>query len=219
MAREAEPEVFGEIDAVIRQSGSAALGVVAAADKLQKMFASAGLMYEMDVNPRQVGFDPSNRDGEGGNTKEVLALAEDILSLGWSWAATAHAICVEVTPGDQSVEEFNRALCKDSGLAPVEPDSIHFGSLSCGHTNMGLRAIAAGGPSDSAALSENGVLSLAKLERVDAEYALAVRRGLHWQVLRHDVRRRFPDALGILQAAPTPWAMLRTTVVGRGKVP
>ena len=73
-------------------------------------------------------------------------MARDIAFVGWSWAEVSHALCVEVLPGDASVEEFNRTLCDGCGLAPVGQHSIRFGSLSCGHTNMGLRAIAAAVP-------------------------------------------------------------------------
>jgi hypothetical protein len=130
----------------------------------------------------------------------VLLLASDIAHIGWSWAATAHAICVQVAPGDKTVEDFNRRLCAGSGLAPVVPDSIQFGSLACGHTNMALRAIAAAVPSSCPLLSEDGKLSVEKLRRKDPEFGNAVVRGLHWKVLRPEVRRLFPKALDIIQA-------------------
>ena len=151
----------------------------------------------------QVGFDLINRSGVGGNAQEVLLLASDIAFIGWSTAATAHAICIEVPPGDKSVENFNRKLCQDVGLADVEEDTIRFGSLSCGHTNMGLRAIAAGVSSECPLLSEGGKLSLTKLQNRDPAYAEAVQRGLRWKVIRHEVRSRFPKALDVIQAIGT----------------
>ena len=126
-------------------------------------------------------------------------MASDIVHIGWSWQATSHAICVQVPPGDKTVEDFNRRLCQGSGLAPVLPDSIQFGSLACGHTNMALRAIAAGVPSSYPLLSEDGKLSLDRLRRRDPEFAKAVEKGLRWKVLRHEVRVMFPKALDIIQ--------------------
>lgn len=146
-----------------------------------------------------MAFDPCNRSGVGGNAQEVLLLASDIAFTGWSWAATSHAICCEVPPGDVEVENFNRKLCQGVGLPPVEPHSILFGSLSCGHTNMGLRAIAAGVPSECPLLSDGGRLSMTKLAVRDTEYASAVQLGLKWKVLRYSVRSRFPKALDIIQ--------------------
>lgn len=148
----------------------------------------------------QVGFDPCNRSGVGGNAAEVLLLASDIALVGWSWPATSHAVCVEVPPGDLTVETFNAKLCHDVGLPEVEPHTIIFGSLSCGHTNMGLRALAAQVSSDCPLLSEGGRLSLDKLRKRDPAYAEAVARGLHWKVLKWQVRSRYAKALDIIQA-------------------
>ena len=136
---------------------------------------------------------------------EVILLASEIAFHGFSWDACKHAVCVETEPGNTDVEDFNRRFCQDAvGLAPVEKDSIRFGSLSCGHTNMGLRAIAAGMPSECALLSEGGQFSLHKLALRDTEYAKAVTTGLRWKVLRWTVRRDFPRVLGIIQVSDTP---------------
>ena len=71
---------------------------------------------------------------------------EHIAFLGWMDEATAHAVCIEVEPGSKVTEDFNRKLVADAeeDMAPVEPDSIKYGSLACRHTNQGLRAIGAG---------------------------------------------------------------------------
>ena len=177
------------------------LGIVQAACLLEAELRKLDLVYEQTIAPRQVGFDPVNRDGEGGNAQEVFLLASDIAFVGWSWQETRHAMCAEILPNDPTVEEFNRQLCDGVGLAPVEPHSIQFGSLSCGHTNMALRAIGAAMPSDCSFLSEGGRFSVRKLEMRDKEYAIAVRQGLRWTVLRAAVRARFPEVLRILQAA------------------
>ena len=120
------------------------LGLVQAGDLLEKAFKNLGLLYEMDIHCRMVGFDPSNRDNTGGNTQEVFLLMSDIAMVGWSWNEVQHALCVEVIPGDPTVEDFNRMLVASTPLAPVEAGTIHFGSLSCGHTNYGLRCLDAG---------------------------------------------------------------------------
>ena len=130
----------------------------------------------------------------------MLLLASDIVHIGWSWPATQHAICVQVPPAGKTVEEFNRRLCAGSGLAPVLPDSIQFGSLACGHTNVALRAIAAAVPSGCPLLAEDGKLSLEKLRRKDPEFAKAVEKGLRWKVLRHEVRAMYPKALDVIHA-------------------
>jgi hypothetical protein len=177
------------------------LGIVKAADLLEDAFKSKGLMYEMSINPRQVGFDPSNRDAVGGNVQEVHLLASDIAFVGFSWSECSHALCCEVMPGDDSVERFNSMISHGVDLAPVLANSIMFGSLSCGHTNYGLRALAAGVPSACPLLSEDGKMSLSKLEKMDPDYAKAVKNGLNWRVLRSSVRVLYPDTLSVLQGA------------------
>jgi hypothetical protein len=84
------------------------MGMVQVADCLEAALNKRGYVYVMDIGPRMVGFDPVNRDGEGGNTQQVLKLAEDIWEVGFSWEATRHATCVEVIPGTRDVEIFNQ---------------------------------------------------------------------------------------------------------------
>jgi hypothetical protein len=177
------------------------VGLVQSSDKLLEALAAENLLYTMTVDPRQVGLDPSNRDSMGVNAKEVHRLMGEIATVGWSWPATAHAVCCEAKPGDTSLEEYNVMLVKGLALAPVLPNSILFGSLSCGHTNMALRCLGAAVPSSCPLLSEGGKLDLDKLSKRDTEFAKAAMTGLKWKVLRHSVRERYPAVLGLLQAA------------------
>ena len=154
---------------------------------------------------RQVGWDPANRHGEGGNAAAVFDLMGKIGFAGWSWEECSQALCVEAGPGNKAIEEFNRRVCGGTDLAPVEVDTIIFGSLACGHTNMGLRAIAAGMPSDHPLMSVDGRFSVEALRKHDQKFADAVSGGLRWKVLSHKVRAEFPEALNIIQAACCPW--------------
>lgn len=184
--------------------------IVQAADDLEVQLRTMGLLTDMQIAPQQVGFDPANRHGEGGNAAAVHSLMEMIATAGWSWAACSHAMCVQTLPGDQKVEDYNRTMCYGTELPHVEPDSIRFGSLSAGHTNMGLRAIAAGMPCADPRLSQNGVYDVEVVRRHDAKFAEAVDKGLRWKVLKSKVRVLFPEVLNIFQACPL--------YVGRGVV-
>ena len=107
---------------------------------------------------------------KGGNAEAVFELMEKISAARWSWDECDQAICEENLPGSAALEDFARGVCMDTGLAPVEPHTI-VGSLACGHTNMGLRAIAAGVPVPQAATSliaEGGCVSFAAVQRRDA---------------------------------------------------
>ena len=106
------------------------LGLAQAADLVEEVLFKGGYGYYMDIAPRQVGLDPANRDGEGGNAQQVLQLAGDIFDVGFSFEATRHATCCEIIPGDPKVEEFNRRFAEGNGVAGVSKDSIHFVCLT-----------------------------------------------------------------------------------------
>ena len=178
------------------------MGVVQAANLIIEALQQMGLVYTMRINVREVGFDPTNRDGAGGCHLEVHLLLSDIAAVGWSWAECAHALCVEIKPGDAAVERFNANLCGGGvPLAPVEAGSIRFGSLSCGHTNCGLRALCAGVASTDPLLARDGFMCLDKVAARDALMGDAAREGLKWTVLKWSVRDRYPRVLGIIQEA------------------
>ena len=186
------------------------MGMVQVADCLEAALNKRGYVYVMDIGPRMVGFDPVNRDGEGGNTQQVLKLAEDIWEVGFSWEATRHATCVEVIPGTRDVEIFNQKFSDGNGMAAVPVNSIHFGSLSGGHTNYVLRCIAGGVPTTRADMADKGHFSVDLIRRKDPLYADAVSKGLTWRVLKWEVRTMWPRALQIIQAARNlPAAMNR----------
>ena len=189
------------INKLLLEVETSRLGVVQAGSKILDELAKKGLVYKMPIHPRSVGFDPSNRDGEGGLASAVLELASAIAEVGWSWDECAHAVCAEVVPGDLSVENFNILISSDCGLAFVESHTILYGSLACGHANYVLRAIAAGVPSSCPYLSDNGNMSLQRVAARDPEYAGAVTNGLRWTVLRWPVRIMYPGVLSVIEKA------------------
>ena len=80
------------------------------------------------------------------------------------------------------IQEFNEKLVAGTDLAPVERDSIRYGTLSCGHTNKILRAMAASMPSTVAHVTEGGRYCMARIRTRDPELAAAVSNGLTWKV-------------------------------------
>ena len=197
-------EVTDPSDAVVKlvaQAKSDKRGLLQLADELWTTLVDKGLGYTMAINPRSVGVDVCNRHGQGLNPLEVFVLANEIAELGWSWAQTRHATCVEVLPGDLTTERFNATVVEGTGLPPPEPHSIKYGSLSGGHTNYVLRCIAAGVASDDPLLSDGGRMSLTKLQGRDPTFGTAVCQGLTWRVLVWQVRILYPAVLDIIQTA------------------
>ena len=111
------------------------IGVVAAADGIEAALGLLGHTYSCYISPNQVGFDPSNRDGEGGNAQHVFVLCGDIFDVGWSPEATSHATCVETLPNDRTVEIFNQKFSEGNGMPAVPDHSIRFG-MSAARTRI-----------------------------------------------------------------------------------
>ena len=65
----------------------------------------------------------------------------------------------------------------------------------------GLRCIYYGSPSPDERITENGFLSLEKLDKKDNLYAEHVRRGLRWKRIRWQVEAEFPEIMKIVQEA------------------
>ena len=196
------------INMIIAACDSEKIGLVQAADRIEACLLQKGLLRRFALCPQLVGVDPENRASEGVNAVEVGLLAGDIAEVGWSWAASAHATCIEEAPGATNIEDFNVRIAQGSDLAPVEAGQIRFGSLACSHTNMALRAIAAGRPSTDPSISDGANFSLARLEQRDPEYARAVRNGLTWNIYTWKVRVLYPKLCSLVQAARNVGATL-----------
>ena len=82
----------------------------------------------------------------GGSWNAVHDLMSTIHRIGWSDDETSNAVCVQIIPGDTSIEEYNQILVEDVPLKPVLPGELTHSSLGCGHTNLGLRAAEADCP-------------------------------------------------------------------------
>ena len=186
---------------LIQQASADKRGIVQTADKLIAALTEKDLSYNMPIHCRAIGFDRKNRDGVGGSPLEVLVIADQIAELGFSWAETRQATCVEIEPGDTETEALNVKISSHAGMAPVEPNSIMYGAMASGHLNYVLRCIAAGVEATSPLLSEDGHMSLPKLRLRDPDFASAVENGLRWTVLRWQVRKLYPEVLQVIQLA------------------
>ena len=181
--------------------------LVGGVDFIMSRFCFGKMSWEAQLAPRVVGVDPTNRDGVGVTAENVIALGRDILFVGWSWAEVAKAVCIEAAPGSCVIEDFNKALtANNAALAPVEEDTIRFGSVSCSHTNAFLRCLRAGrvstmGTELGAGTDASETLTLTAVRDRDPEFAKAAEDGIRWTVLSHKVRELFPAFLGLLQSA------------------
>ena len=185
------------------------IGDASAAETMINAFVPLDLVYTLQIDPKMVGVDSSNRQHTGAQVNEVPELVSDIAEIGWN-DRVPDPVCIEAED-DGATEDLNVALVKDvSFLAPVRRGDIRFGSLSAGHTNLGLRAIQASATCEVEKLSTNGKYDINKIGSRDPQFAERARHGLTWRVLRKEVRDKYPRALDIISRGKNA-----TNTVGR----
>ena len=190
------------ISSVIAHCTKGNLGIVAAADSLEKLLIEKDLIYVEWASPRRVGFDPCNRGEVGGSWHDVHELLDAIMHAGYSDKATSHAMCVEVgAADDEAVYNFNHMLSDGVPLMPVKAGEIRYSSLSCGHTNYGFRAVLAKCQNENPRLSRNKVFCKERIAEADPLFATRVDTGLLWTIVKASVRLDYPEVLHIFQAS------------------
>lgn len=162
----------------------------------------ANLAWEAQLPANQIGVHPENRDGCGILVSHVQRLIEELCELGYDSQLTRN-ICVEIPHDRVPSEDFNIKLADGSGgaLAKVAPGTLRFLSLSGGHTNQAIKAIAAGCQHQSAQLTMDGSLSMAKIKEKCPELARVAEQGQMWVVLSSHAISRFPAIPRLVQSA------------------
>ena len=131
-------------------------------------------------------------------------LVTGILQLGYV-EAESKGICVEV-PADSRgdvTRDFNRTLAEEAKgkLAAVQPELIRYASVVGSHANQAFRAFALGAEHPDERVTVAGVLNLDRLASLDPQWAKAVKEGVMWTIVSHDVQSTFPDFCRLVQAA------------------
>jgi hypothetical protein len=134
-----------DIIALIDQCGHEDAKIVLLVDRILDLLIVHKLAYRSRLSPQRVGIHPCNRDGVGISEHDMHRLGQEIVGMGWSWSACAHAVCVE--DHGKVIEQFTHAMMDgraEFGQSP--PGVIEFGSVSCSKTNQFLCAVNGGAP-------------------------------------------------------------------------
>ena len=176
--------------------------IVASAKSVCNILKQHGLMWEMRVHCRHVGVHPCNRDGIGVSAVAVQQLLSNIFALGFDWAEVkALAVETDGAGRDDAVKFNERLVASSSGtLAPIS-DHLMLLSLQGSHTNQALRAIHYACSHPNQELTENGKLSVARIEAKDRSLADAVKNGCPWQVVSANAVKLYPGLPQLLQTA------------------
>jgi len=173
-----------KVEALCDRVEAGTLGIVQGADFIEKELQAQGKLFLGEpIDPRRVGWSPRNRDEYGGSASQAMDLISIIVHEGCSPEKMKDALLEQEAPGQRTIEEFNRLQAMDNPLmAPVEPNTIDYGSLACGHTYQGFRAFLAGLPHEDERCTVDGKLSLDKLAARDPLYAKFCRDGVPCKV-------------------------------------
>ena len=98
------------IDVVVKMKSFVDLGAskpVKALRLLLSFLVEVGLAYETVVEPEHVGIHPRNRGGIGVVAPDVIKLASDIATDGWS-DSKVEAVCRELLPGISRTKRSTR---------------------------------------------------------------------------------------------------------------
>ena len=182
-----DPTVKAELVAAVQEAQKT--GIVQGMQRVLGKLANCGLIQSQVIEPGLIGVHPSNRDGMGLVPHSVHQLLEDIASVGFD-ARQCDPICTDVPPGNVIIETFNHNLAESSqgSIPPIEGTKLKYCSLSCSHTNTGLRCIMAGAPHDHSGseLTVQGKLQLEQVRLKDPAMAQAASAGLTWRVINHE---------------------------------
>ena len=194
MSASADPEIVALLAGIEKHKLVSTVEVVLAKLETHKM------ARRMRLPPTMVGVHPQNRSGYGVSAMEVHALGADICAMGWSPAATTHAVCVE-DDAQGSIAAFTTKLSNSSaGLGKVPAAEIKYGSLACSHTNQFLVAALCGAESEQESISVDGRISTSKLSE-DGKLKDALEHGLTWLVLSSCVPAFYPTLCDLIQHA------------------
>ena len=152
----------------------------------------------------QVGFHPANRNGQPPSSDRCISLLKDILQLGFDADEPHHGgVCVEWKQGCHKLGTFNaEAVEGNDRMAPVDPWSLKYGSLSHSHLNQILKNIKAGARADIPSICDGeGRLSIRKLRAISPEFAEVVELGCTWEILDSRIEKEEPTAVDDIQAA------------------
>ena len=137
------PEVVAQVQDLIDE-GITKDRRIQAWDEIKTILLKQKLAWHSQEAPERVAAHPSNRSKFGVDALKVHAHLAEIRKGGFSWAKCQDVVCIEVGEHMDSIMAFTDNIAKCSnGMLPLLQQPPAFASLGGGHTNFGLRAIAA----------------------------------------------------------------------------
>ena len=186
--------------------------VVALMQDVKQLAKTHGLMTQERINSKFMYVSPENRYGDGVIASDVMDLTIDIYGHGFSKDSLLNPTCAELpplnTPEYEAIKKFNNKVIADSGgqLPPFDEVAKAM-SFTCGHTSFTLRGFIYGAPVPDdrperfESISQDGKLSLTRLQEMQPTYADACMQGIEWDMFRWPFIKAFPWVGSLVQEA------------------
>ena len=100
--------------------------IVSIVDTIITLLEEQHLVYRVSLPPPLVGIHPANRDGYGVSVAEVHELGAELVDLGFSWLACAHATAEE-DDEQGSFEKFSSDIKEKTPKVWHQPKMGRFG--------------------------------------------------------------------------------------------
>ena len=150
------------------------------------------LLKKKRISSRYVVVHPRNRYGDGLVPKHCHVLVDNFSIHGFSLIEIGHPLAIEVPPKGHKryveIVDFNMKMVADAlgQLPPIAEDDFIVMTVAKNHSSQASRCVLLAVPHDNDKITENGKLSLRKMEARRPEYAYAIKQGFEWEAISVD---------------------------------
>ena len=159
--------LFDELEVIVKRYMGQADGeneqVVKMKDDIMESAKQHKFCNPVKYHVKQVGVDPSNRDGEGLSDLRAQSRVMVIKCGGFSLPTIRpNCVTMQENPFNKRIEKFTLLQCsKSQKYARYKPNMIRAGTLGAGHATHGFAQLYDEVPCDLPKISENGKMSKA----------------------------------------------------------
>ena len=186
--------------------------VVSLYEQAKDVARANNMLTREKIHSKHMYVDTGNRYEDGIVPSDVTDLISNIFKNGFRHEHLLMPTCAECPPPNtgefDAIKRFNNKMVEDSaGQLPPYEDNGKFVSFTCGHTSQGLRCFWHGAPVPEkeperfATISQDGKLSLSRLQEAQPIYAGAVNEGIVWDVFKWQFIHAFPFIANLAQEA------------------
>ena len=186
--------------------------VVSLYEQVKDVARANHMLTREKIHSKHMYVDTGNRYEDGIVPSDVTDLISNIFKNGFRHEHLLMPTCAECpppnTPAFDAIKRFNDKMVEDSaGQLPPYEDNGKYVSFTCGHTSQGLRCFWHGAPVPEkeperfATISQDGKLSLSRLQEAQPIYAGAVVEGIVWDVFKWQFIDVFPFIPSLAQEA------------------